>query len=378
MKILHINASDDPSGAYISAWQWHEYCLQNGFDSKVLVLNQKHGSRPNQYHYWDFIKSNFNEKIKLFVRRKLHDYSKNENELRKLGIQFSSPITPYRIEEHPLVKEADIIHLHQGAKMINWPTFFKVFDKKILYTMHDSEPFTAGFHVLKNVSNDVLNKFEGVLIEKAKIVEKNKNIVPIYPSHNHYLKSTNGVFSTHQFEILPHLISSDDFYPIEKVFAKQKLKLNTNKKYFCIVVSELKRSGKGYARLLELKDQIGQADYIPICVGKSFGINKVEGWIYTEALTPQELNVVYNASDFTLQLSEEESFGLTVIESLLCNTPVLSTEVGIAPELINNGVRLIDWNLTLIEQFPVLFKVEFDKEIWNKEVGEKYCKLLGV
>lgn len=147
MKILHINAGDNPSGAYISAWQWHEYCLHIGLDSKVLVLNQKHGSRPNQYHYWDFIKSNFNEKIKLFVRRKLHDYSKNENELRNLGIQFSSPITPYRIEEHPLVKEADIIHLHQGAKMINWPTFFKVLDKKILYTMHDSEPFTAGFHV---------------------------------------------------------------------------------------------------------------------------------------------------------------------------------------------------------------------------------------
>lgn len=378
MKILHINVGDNPSGAYISAWQWHEYCLKMGYESKVLLLHQKHGSRPNQYHYWDFIKSNFNEKIKLFVRRKLHDYSKNENELRNLGIQFSSPITPYRIEEHPLVKEADIIHLHQGAKMINWPTFFKVLDKKILYTMHDSEPFTAGFHVMKNVQKSIEDQFQNALSDKRKIVQGKRNIFPIFPSQNHYLKSLNGVFSTHPFEVIPHLISSKDFHPMDKKTAKSKLHLDTNQKYFCFVVSELNRKGKGYDRLLELKDQIKSTNYIPICVGKSYGIEKNENWIYTEALSPKELNEVYNASDFTIQLSEEESFGLTVIESLLCNTPVLSTAVGIAPELINNGVRLIDAKLPLLEQIKLLPKVDFDIESWNKNVEKKYAKLLGV
>lgn len=378
MKILHINASDDPSGAYISAWQLHEWCLSEGLESKMLVLNQNHGSRPNQYHYWDFIKSNFNEKIKLFVRRKLHDYSKNENELRKLGIQFSSPITPYRIEEHPLVKEADIIHLHQGAKMINWPTFFKVLDKKILYTMHDSEPFTAGFHVMKNVQKYTEDQFQNVLSEKRKIVQEKTNIFPIFPSQNHYLKSLNGVFNAHAFEVVPHLITSADFYPMDKETAKSKLHLDTNQKYFCFVVSELNRKGKGYDRLLELKNHINSSNFIPICVGKSNDVQKVEGWIYTESLSAKELNEVYNASDFTLQLSEEESFGLTVIESLLCNTPVLSTAVGIAPELTENGVRLIDFNVSLANQLIALPSVQFDKETWNSEIKEKYLKLLGV
>lgn len=378
MKILHINASDDPSGAYISAWQWHEFCLKKGIDSKVLVLNQKHGSRPNQYHYWDYIKSNFIEKLTLFVRRKLHDYSKIESELRDLNLQFSSPITPYRIEKHPLVKEADIIHLHQGAKMINWATFFKNLNKKILYTMHDSEPFTAGFHVMKNVQKSIEDQFQNALSDKRKIVQGKRNIFPIFPSQNHYLKSLNGVFSTHPFEVIPHLISSKDFYPMDKEIAKGKLHLDTNQKYFCFVVSELNRKGKGYDRLLELKDQIKSTNYIPICVGKSYGIEKNENWIYTEALSPKELNEVYNASDFTIQLSEEESFGLTVIESLLCNTPVLSTAVGIAPELIKNGVRLIDAKLPLLEQIKLLPKVDFDIEFWNKNVEKKYAKLLGV
>lgn len=378
MKILHINASDDPSGAYISAWQWHEYCLHIGLDSKVLVLNQKHGSRPNQYHYWDFIKSNFIEKLKLLVRRKLNVYTKTASDLRSIGIQFSSHITPYRIEKHPLVKEADIIHLHQGAKVINWATFFLSIDKKVIYTMHDSEPFTAGFHVMKNVQKSIEDQFQNALSDKRKIVQGKRNIFPIFPSQNHYLKSLNGVFSTHPFEVIPHLISSKDFYPMDKETAKSKLHLDTNQKYFCFVVSELNRKGKGYDRLLELKDQIKSTNYIPICVGKSYGIEKNENWIYTEALSPKELNEVYNASDFTIQLSEEESFGLTVIESLLCNTPVLSTAVGIAPELIKNGVRLIDAKLPLLEQIKLLPKVDFDIESWNKNVEKKYAKLLGV
>ena len=378
MKILHINTSDDHSGASISAWQWHEFCLQKGLESKVLVLNQKHGSRPNQYHYWDYIKSNFIEKLTLFVRRKLHDYSKIENELRDLNLQFSSHIAPYRIENHPLVKEADIIHLHQGAKMINWATFFKNLDKKILYTMHDSEPFTAGFHVMKNVQKDIENQIQNVLLEKRTIVQEKQNIIPIFPSENHYLKSLNGVFNAHAFEVIPHLITSADFYPMDKEIAKGKLHLDRSKKYFCFVVSELRRKGKGYDRLMKLKDQINASNFIPICVGKSHGVEKVEGWIYTESLSPKALNEAYNASEFTLQLSEEESFGLTVIESLLCNTPVLSTSVGIAPELIKHGVRLFDTNLTLVEQIKALSKVQFDKQCWNKKIEEKYLKLLGV
>lgn len=231
---------------------------------------------------------------------------------------------------------------------------------------------------MKNVQKYTEDQFQNVLSEKRKIVQEKTNIFPIFPSQNHYLKSLNGVFSTHPFEVIPHLISSKDFYPMDKETAKSKLHLDTNQKYFCFVVSELNRKGKGYDRLLELKDQIKSTNYIPICVGKSYGIEKNENWIYTEALSPKELNEVYNASDFTIQLSEEESFGLTVIESLLCNTPVLSTAVGIAPELIKNGVRLIDAKLPLLEQIKLLPKVDFDIESWNKNVEKKYAKLLGV
>ena len=49
---------------------------------------------------------------------------------------------------------------------------------------------------------------------------------------------------------------------------------------------------------------------------------------------------IYSSSDATLFLSLwDETFGLTVIESLACGTPVISYPVGISPSVIEDGVN---------------------------------------
>ncbi|TSA25372.1 MAG: glycosyltransferase family 4 protein [Bacteroidetes bacterium] len=55
-----------------------------------------------------------------------------------------------------------------------------------------------------------------------------------------------------------------------------------------------------------------------------------------------ELAILYEQSDFTVLSSRYETFGTVVIESLACGTPVLSTAVGIAPEVITaeNGILI--------------------------------------
>ena len=47
---------------------------------------------------------------------------------------------------------------------------------------------------------------------------------------------------------------------------------------------------------------------------------------------------LYNYADITLIPSiTMESFGITVIESLACSTPVIATKVGALPEIIKSG-----------------------------------------
>jgi teichuronic acid biosynthesis glycosyltransferase TuaC len=54
------------------------------------------------------------------------------------------------------------------------------------------------------------------------------------------------------------------------------------------------------------------------------------------ATPPAEVALWINAADAVLVTSERESFGLAALEALACEVPVLSTPVGVAPELLRD------------------------------------------
>jgi len=71
--------------------------------------------------------------------------------------------------------------------------------------------------------------------------------------------------------------------------------------------------------------------------------NSNEGVLFDQVMGEvknTEMPRVYSSSDVTLFLSLwEETFGLTVIESLACGTPVISYPIGVSPDVIDDGVN---------------------------------------
>jgi len=68
--------------------------------------------------------------------------------------------------------------------------------------------------------------------------------------------------------------------------------------------------------------------------------------------TGGELADLYRQADFTVQSSRFETFGNVIIESLACGTPIVSTDVGVASEVINvkNGILIRPgdtWEMTV-------------------------------
>lgn len=69
--------------------------------------------------------------------------------------------------------------------------------------------------------------------------------------------------------------------------------------------------------------------------------------IYTGYVNDQnELSKYYCAADLFIQCSYIESFGQTLIEAMACGTPVVSTNCGVAAELIQpfNGILCDGFN----------------------------------
>ena len=52
-----------------------------------------------------------------------------------------------------------------------------------------------------------------------------------------------------------------------------------------------------------------------------------------------DLPKLYSISDLSMLVSELESFGMTLIESMACSTPVIATRTGGMPEVLQDGVQ---------------------------------------
>ena len=84
----------------------------------------------------------------------------------------------------------------------------------------------------------------------------------------------------------------------------------------------------------DLRDQHGQPlDYL----ADSLGLNQGQIVFSTAKLTPEDLALMYNMADCTLNISDAEGFGLGTLESLACGTPIIVNMTGGLQEQITDG-----------------------------------------
>jgi len=65
----------------------------------------------------------------------------------------------------------------------------------------------------------------------------------------------------------------------------------------------------------------------------------------TNKVPPEDLAVMYNLSDFTINISDAEGFGLATLESLSCGTPIIVNMTGGLQEQVTNGKDWFGWGI---------------------------------
>ena len=76
------------------------------------------------------------------------------------------------------------------------------------------------------------------------------------------------------------------------------------------------------------------------------GVNNGEVLLSTEKISAEELAIIYNAADYTINISDAEGFGLSTLESLACGTPIIVNMTGGLQEQVTDGTDWFGWGVT--------------------------------
>ena len=97
--------------------------------------------------------------------------------------------------------------------------------------------------------------------------------------------------------------------------------------------------GKDKAALVmhtDPKDQYGQDIH---AILHDLGLTNGEVLLSTAKIPPDQLAMIYNAVDCTLNISDAEGFGLATLESLSCETPIIVNMTGGLQEQVTDGEK---------------------------------------
>lgn len=183
----------------------------------------------------------------------------------------------------------------------------KTFKPMIKYAIEKSDKVTA-------VSNDLANQTKAVLDvdRKIDVIYNFVNEADYFKKNREYLKEEYGI--SKDDKVLIHISNFRKVKRVEDVI-KTFASINKETKAKLILVGDGPESPTAF----ELVDELNITEDV-IFLGRQKNISDL-----------------ISISDLLLLMSEQESFGLVILEAMACEVPSIGTNVGGIPEVINHG-----------------------------------------
>lgn len=354
MKVLLLNAWDSSGGAAKAACRLLKGIQETGVEAELLVKD-KTLLDPTIIGPKTF------DKILGLLRPRLEGRL-----IRRYpqwnGFTFSPALFPDRLAQQVSKLNPDIIHLHwMGDGFLRLETLQR-FNRPIVWTLHDSWPFTGGCHIpmdctryrescgqCPTLGSNRENDFSRKIWQRKSNSWKGLNLTIIAPSRWMAESArSSSLFRDTRIEVISNGLDLQTYRPVDKLVAREALGLPKDKKLILFgAKSATQDRNKGFHLLARaLKELAGSAgqDSFELVV---FGSSKAEvfqdsgfkthylGWLNDDV----SLTLLYSAADVFVLPSIQENLPYTVMESMACGTPCVAFSQGGVPDLIDHEVN---------------------------------------
>ncbi len=270
------------------------------------------------------------------------------------------------IKEINSKKRVDLIEIIEGIPIEllsrHWP---------VVVRAHGSDWSFRRFCQEKGTENDQsLIKAEANSFQKAAAVSAISNHLADHLSEFcQYPRS--------RIEVIPYPIDTDQFSPSQESNGSSKI-------FQTMTVGRLEPR-KGVHILLKAMPKIWKSfpNVQVVFVGKEAGFKKEEMLqmvpvsergkiIFSDVVPHDQLPKFYRKTDIYVAPTQYETFGYTILEAMACGIPVVASNVGAVPELVEDGVNgfLVPYGDVIALAKGIISLLSDDKER-RREMGQK-------
>lgn len=182
-----------------------------------------------------------------------------------------------------------------------------------------------------------------------------------------------------QITVVPNGLNSEfQVLPASREVEEIRRQYTLSPKTFCLLNVGSTHQRKNILTVLEVLKSLKEKGY-PICLwrtGSDFS-KEQKAFIREHNLESDIFDLgnpdknrlvqIYNAADVLLAPSLYEGFGLTIVESMACGTPVITSNVSSLPEVVDDGAMLVD-PLNVEEIIEAVCKLRQDHSYYSQLV----------
>ena len=342
MRIVHINLFDQQGGAARIANQLADYMRSKG----------------HTVHQFAFIVSQPNEFTIPIPRPSETNIKMFQQLAQKHGmLDFFMPYL-LSVIEHPLYKQADVVHLHCiNGEYFSYLLLPFLAKKRLLWTLHDTLAFTAHClypHICGNwqaayCADCPLDGGRPAPLNRPLMQQLKENILRqmkvklIAPSHWIAEMVGRSVFRTQELQLIYNGVDTRIYKPGSQAAVRQRWNLPPDAFVLMFaahggLANEMK-GGRFMLAALQLL-QVKYPDLVFLQVGGDQPELLKDISLRTHSLPyiddEHKMAELYAAADLFVSTSLTESFGLTVCEAMACGVPVVSFATGGLKEIIDD------------------------------------------